>query len=710
MGANWSDGGWTLRVPAIETTSSGLPDVSNGYAYVSAILPTLRTALLTSQSMATTAYREVAIAWKGSSGSVFYLMMDMANTSPNPSTGGYMLQVENHAGLSTSYLTLWKDGLLVNTATFPAAVTPVAGGAWHLLRLSIDGSNLVRGYWSSDSVPDVTYQLSSYTAAGGQVGFAMGSRTHGIMQVDWFKLTHATAGGGLPPVTLVSSKNGLVYYRSSNGNMVQVNTALTLASDRQLSSVARLDKLYIADCGQRTKSTAGVATTSAGASGVLTDATADFVDTDGVDADDDLLEITAGSWTAGTGLGSYLITAVTATTVTVSGTINAGAGTGVSYRIVRAPKVFDSSALTLTRLTATAGFVPAGCTIVSLCFDRLIWAGDPDNPTTANFSAVGKPTDYLHFDDTPKSAVYFSPGVQTNSSDLGDHVKALIPHEDDYLIIGCAQSTFVLRGDPGLGSEPDTVSRELGIISQFAHCYTPEQVVVALSQDGLYGISPAQNNVPFKISRDRMPMELTNINLDLVYVSMAYHNSFEGINIYVTPKTPGPTAHWWFDWRTKSFHRESYPWEMEPTMVTTHVVDGVSSRVIVLGGRDGLLRVYTEARPDDDGENFESFILIGPIALGASGYYEGILREVVGQLATASGAVTLQIQVGDSVEAAYRAAPRDAFPLLAGKNRTHTPRLRGNACFLRLVGTPGYAWAHEQMSIVRESLGKQRLL
>jgi hypothetical protein len=120
--------------------------------------------------------------------------------------------------------------------------------------------------------------------------------------------------------------------------------------------------------------------------------------------------------------------------------------------------------------------------------------------------------------------------------------------------------------------------------------------------------------------------------------------------------------------------------------------------------------VYTNLLPHDDGVNFESFILIGPIPLGGGGYGDGILREVIAQLATASGPLTLEIQVGDSIESAYRAIPRDAFSLVAGKNLTSSPRLRGNACFLRLSSLGGVAWAHEQMSIVRERLGKQRLL
>jgi hypothetical protein len=568
----------------------------------------------------------------------------------------------------------------------------------------VDGANVVRCYWSNANVPDLTYQPSSYAAAGGQVGFALAvTLSNSASQATWFKLSHNTSSGALPPEMLMMSKNGLLYYESTNGNMIQVNTALTLASDRRLSSVNRLDKLYIADYGLRSKSTSGSATTSGS---TLTDTTADFV-TDAVDADDDMVEISAST---GGNLGTFPISSITnLNTIVVTGTL--GTGTGVSYRVLRAPKVFDSSALTLTRMVATAGSIPPGCTIVALCFDRLIWTGDPDNPTAAAFSRVGFPLDYLKYvEGDVNGARYYNPASDTRTSGLGDHITTMIPHEDDYLVIGGKRSTFVLRGDPGLGSVPDTISHELGIISHFATCYTPEQTLVVLTQDGLYGIATAQNNSPQKISRDRIPEELKDIRVSDYDISVEYDGDHEGVRIFVTGHDPSASSHWFFDWRTKSFHRETYPGTMEPTATTTHAYNGYGVPSVILGGRDGLLRISADDRPDDDGTNFESFILIGPIALGATGYHDGILREVIGQLAADSGDVTLQIQVGDSVESAFNAVPRDAFTLRAGKNLTHSPRLRGNACFLRLSSSGGTAWAMEQMSIVRESLGKQRLL
>jgi len=709
MSANWSNGNWGLG----GRTDLGLPLVSGGVAY-SYLDNQLRTAKLSSRSMATTAYRDVSISWFGQTGSIAYVMLDMADGSPNPLTGGYMFIAVNHLD-GTAQIQLTLNGNVVKNFVYPKPPPYGSGGGLNwILRISVDGANVVRCYWFRAENPSFVYQPASYTAAGGQVGFALANTAIGIVtRATWFKTTYSTAVGQLPPSTLVMSKNGLLYRESTNGNMIQVDTALTLASDRWLSSVPRKDKLYIADYKLRTQNTSGAATTSTASPGVLTDADADFV-TDGVSVLDDMLVITGGTWATGSGLGGYLITAVTATTITVDrvfaanivGAVPAAAGTGVSYRVGRAPKVFDSTAMTLTRLTPTTGSVPITPTIVTLFWDRLFWTGNPFDPATGVFSAVGEPLDYQLFRGDAKGAVAYDADTQ----ELGDHITAAIPHENDYLVIGGKRSSFVMRGDPYVNPVPDMMSRELGLLFQGAHCYTPEQAIVAMTQHGIYVFAPEQSNMPQKVSRDRLPEELTNINTDLVDVLLVYDQAREGINIFVTPKDPGPTAHWFFAWRTKSFHRDSYPPDMEPTAVTTHALGGQGSPMVILGCRDGYLRGFADDRPDDDGTNFESFVLIGPIPLGGGGYYDGILSEVIGQLAVDSGVVTLAIQVGDSIESAFNAAPCDAIVLRAGKNLTHMPRLRGNACFLRLSSTGGTAWAMEQMSIVRERLGKQRLL
>ena len=41
-------------------------------------------------------------------------------------------------------------------------------------------------------------------------------------------------------------------------------------------------------------------------------------------------------------------------------------------------------------------------------------------------------------------------GSNADAGELGDTVKALIPYKDDYLIFGCSQTMWLLRGDPAI--------------------------------------------------------------------------------------------------------------------------------------------------------------------------------------------------------------------------------------------------------------------
>ena len=704
-GAQWTHGGWTL----FSVASTGLPTAVNGFATVIATVNNdLRTALLADKGISVESYREISLnGWLGPAGgpSVIYLMLDMDDTTPDPHAGGVYVHVE-YATTGAS-INLIVDGTTVDT--FSTGNRP-PGGTW-TTRLTIDAGNTVRVYWTSLSIPDITYNLGVYTATGSRVGFGMRAAFPGQqVYANSFTMRYFLASGSLPAQALVGANNGLVYYESTSGNMVQVVSDLTVDTDEWLSSAARLDKLYIADSEIKSINDAQTASTSVS---TLTDAGATFLtQTDPVDADDDMLEITFTDQLTGDGdmvTGTWPISSITDEThIVVTGTL--GTGTTVSYRIMRAPKVFDSDVLTLTRLTATAGFVPPNCDIVAVFNDRLCWAGDDLVPEAVYMSKVGDPTDYDYGTNLPDEAFVYDPGRVAGAPFIGDAITALIPHLDDYLVIGCKRSIWFQRADPALGATPEPISREIGILKQSAWCYTPEGTIVAMTLDGLYLIAPGPEGSLQRLSRDRMPQELVNIDTDLNDVLVEYDTLRNGINIFVTPTNPGPTQHFWFGWQMKEFSPETYSSDFEPKAIASHALGGVGPRKVILGCRDGYLRVHEDSAHTDDGENFHSHVLIGPIMLGGNGYYEGMIREVVGQLAEDSGEVTMKIRTGDSIESAYRATSRVSYTMRAGKNRTWRPNLRGNACFIELSSEGGEAWAFEQLSIVRERLGKQRLL
>lgn len=329
-----------------------------------------------------------------------------------------------------------------------------------------------------------------------------------------------------------------------------------------------------------------------------------------------------------------------------------------------------------------------------------------DDQQNVYMAKVGVPADWDELNLPVGSAVKLNT-TGIDAGRLGEPITCLHPHSDDYLFFGCLNSLWVLRGDLTLGGQIDRVSSTIGIVAPQATARLPDGSTMVLSQDGLYGIDRGGVFDPQSISRERLPNELRDINVNTHRVLMAYDVRNRGVFIGITPMVGSGGSYFWFDWELKGFWPMSFNASHEPTALVFRQGDSPLDQRLVLGCRDGYLRHFNEHAATDDGVSFESHVLIGPIMLGGGGYYDGMIREVIGQTALGSADVTCEVQIGKSIEAAFNATPRAPFTLRAGKNLTQRPCLRGNAMFIKLSGNE--PWAFENLTIMRERLGKQIL-
>lgn len=692
----------------------GKPTVGDGYAIgpsgsdnlLAVVRDTLTASANADQTIIAQPYNHTAI------GSSIQIYMLMNNSSPDVIVSGLQVTFSHDGSGNKAFI--YIDGVLKSTTDYFAAPNDSK------LRVDVTSNNLVKVYWGEPFVtPDATYQIPNYTRADTytKIGFGLGqpaSAPIGNPRLDWFRFEYRTTASGIAPVAVVASSNGLIYTESKDGTMEDIEAsdpqAMNLASDRLLSSAERFGKLYIADYEVRAEASDGLTEDVAADTDfkVFDDvAGKDWVAL-GVDSDGDRLEILTASGGDGTELGVHDIASITTTKITLSAEPFNGALSAVKYRIVRAPKVFDyrnSTNIRLSMLTKKSGTTvnpPLGCTIAAIWQDRLVLSGDPENPGDTFFSKQGDPTNWQE-DETATSPVF---GEFDTNTRIDEPVKALIPFVRDYLVIGAADSIHVLRGNPVAGGTVDAVSRAIGILDKHAWCMTPDNILVVMTGDGLYGIGPGATSAE-SISRESLPQDLANIDTDNNDVQLAFDVRRAGIVVAITPTTVGENMYYWFDWTTKTIWKDVITSTQEPTAMTAYQGANDSTSIVIFGGRDGYLRTFDTSAIDDDGTAFTSYVLIGPLVLGGSGYHSGLLREVIGQLSTLSGTVTCEVQVGDSIESAYRATPRSAFTLRAGKSLSWFPRLKGNACFLKLSSTN--RWALEQLSVVREQLGKQRL-
>jgi hypothetical protein len=361
----------------------------------------------------------------------------------------------------------------------------------------------------------------------------------------------------------------------------------------------------------------------------------------------------------------------------------------------------------LTTATTSTEQPPNDCLAVAAWRNR-ICVVSRDDQQNVYMSRVSDPADW------DRAALPVGSGVALNttgvdSGKLGEPVNAMIPHSDDYMLIGCLNSLWVLRGDPTLGGQLDRLSSSIGIAAPQAWARGPNGETIFLSNDGIYSIPAGVLAYPESVSREKLPEELRDVDVNNNRILMAYDVRNRGVFIGITPMLAGGGTYFWFDWEFKGFWPMRFNKSHEPTALAFRTADSPFDQHLMFGCRDGEIRVFDNNAHDDDGTDFASELLIGPIALGGGGYFDGMLLEIVGQTGVGSGDVTCEVKVGNSVESAFNATPRSAFTFRAGKNLTHRPRLRGNACFLRLSSSGGSAWAMENLTVVRERLGKQRL-
>lgn len=362
----------------------------------------------------------------------------------------------------------------------------------------------------------------------------------------------------------------------------------------------------------------------------------------------------------------------------------------------------DSLATSITSTTDPATAPPAGSSLICRYRYRLVVSGAASDPNQVFFSRTADPGDWDYGQD---------PGDESRAVALvtkaGQPVRALMPFIDDYLLIGCRSSIWIMRGDPAGGGVLDNVSETVGVLGGASWCRTDDGAILFMGRGGLYAIGGqggAQN-----VSR-RVPAELVNLDPANFFVQLAFDQQRRGVHIFVTPTSAtSGTRHWWMDWETKGIVPESYA--DEPLFAFPYAAADAEDSCVLLGTRGGYIVRHYDRAEKDVGTAFTSYTLIGPFALG-DGFHEGYLDEMMAMLAEDSGDVDWSLHVGDTAEAAVLAAKNadvfDSGAWTAGRNDWVDPRASGMAAVVKVAGKDGRAWAMEKIMATRKSAGKVR--
>lgn len=374
-------------------------------------------------------------------------------------------------------------------------------------------------------------------------------------------------------------------------------------------------------------------------------------------------------------------------------------------------KRYDPKTGIVETVVASEGTIPTSQPIVAAYRDRIILGG-ADHIWYA--SRMGDPTDWSLADEMTDQA-RATAGQAAVAGGLSGVIKAIIPHLDQFLVLGTNSSLHVMRGDPTTGSIV-TVSETIGPMSRWAWAKSEEGLMVFLSKDGVYAWTVGSSSHPTRFSEERVPEELRNIDPETTTIAMAYDVIHRGFHLYLKPAS-GAGTHWWLDIESRAI------WPMR--LQTTHQPDAVSVHytenalpLVLLGCDDGYIRNYDGDVTTDDGTAIQSHVILGPFRLAGDDTTDAMLTELQGSI---SGTLTWRVfadksaeEVADSAVAAMNALIAGNNPVSVkgwgtwsgGTNTNSRPRARGPWCAILLSGTG--QWAFEMAVATAKRLGNVR--
>lgn len=290
---------------------------------------------------------------------------------------------------------------------------------------------------------------------------------------------------------------------------------------------------------------------------------------------------TYGYVTSGTFTATYQVT-------------GSGSGTAFTPSAVTAPKHWHEWTV---YPGGTFGSMPDKAYLGCLYRGRCVLSGDPNHPFQWYMSRVANPWDWLY-----AATDAFSPyaGGNSEAGELGDIIKALIPYKDEYLIFGCANSMWVLRGDPASGGNLEALDATVGIFGCKSWCFDNQGNLYFLSQNGL-NVIPSNLGGVQSVSQEVLPNFAADEELDptIHRVRLEYDPTRYGILICITAVLDGSNSNYFYDLRTKGIYPESYPSTCGVYSSFYYNATDDSERGILLGCTDGFLRRFSETTEND---------------------------------------------------------------------------------------------------------------
>lgn len=369
------------------------------------------------------------------------------------------------------------------------------------------------------------------------------------------------------------------------------------------------------------------------------------------------------------------------------------------------------------QVAATYGTLLIQPTLICLYRGRLVISGDYTLPHAWQMTKVGNPWKVLYdfTNDGDISAVTYT---NAKVGLIGDIITALIPYKDDLLIFGCANSLWILIGDPLAEGQLAEITHNTGIWGPTSWCIDNKKSLYFMGVDGIYQMTVSEtSSPPVNISKSRLPQLMTTLDLDksLHRVVLSYDPVENGIIISKTLLSDGTNTNYFFSLITNGFFPESYPASCGIFSSYYYPATDETYKKFLVGCTDGYIREFDGATKNDT--TTASTDAIGSYCtvlqqLGPDENTKGMLNRFSGIVAGGASSgdfsdtdgVSFELHKGDDAETVLEDIKDGATAFTSGtwsttgKQNSVRPRLKGYWAGIKLYNsTASQTWAVEKL-------------
>jgi len=302
------------------------------------------------------------------------------------------------------------------------------------------------------------------------------------------------------------------------------------------------------------------------------------------------------------------------------------------------PHWYDYSAypdVTIDSTVTSYGSLPNKAYLGCLYNGRVVLSGDPEHPFQWYMSRQANMFDFAYVANDPGTPVY---GGASDLGELGDVIRCLAPYKDEYLILGCSNSIWVLFGDPAAGGVIRELSLTTGIFGAKSFCWDNNNNFYFLGNNGLYRTTVP--GTPVCISQLKLPRLIKDEAASPLThrVILTYDAERHGILVTITLLSDGSNSNYWYDLNALDeqgiggFFPEVYPDDCGVFSALYYDSNTAAHRSLILGCADGYIRKFDDTVKSDvvgqDSNAINSYVCLGPIAMSRRPRSEGLLAGV----------------------------------------------------------------------------------